>query len=1188
MDSDSLRALEALMSEFFDGRTMNSRIREIEELLNNFSKEKDAWRHCLHFLSATSNEYVMMFCMTVLDNLINKQWVVMVGMDRLEIRSTLYKLLLNHHKDFPNFVRNKLVKLIVDIGRLDWPHFYPDFFPNIIQLVQQPETVNLGLVMLLTTSEELICPREDLCVARKDELYRLLLQQVPVILGLLMGILESVLEKRRHLVTATPPPSPTHGQSDLSRSPFSSSPLHTGTLLCSVFKSLSNKNPFYSQPSLDAESHYTCTLALNCLSHLFGWIPLSTHITPNVLNVIFQYASFGCFGNTASHCESHHEGCGSSSTCSLSGPPTLQNDRAACFGLATQGNAEQQNPSLAILAMECVNEIIAKNFLPADFEDFLLHVFQNAFYLLQRMVKDGMTIHSSVIIPIGSNLFENIDESYIEKFTEFLRLFVSIHLRRFVGNSQFPVLEFLTLLYKYTFQQSTHESFIACLDVWSIFLDFLAHNGKLMSNIEEGAVRERYESILLLFVSELQHKVQFSYNQAELEELDDETFDDDHETEWQNFLRQNLDVIAKVAEILPGETCRILYLPFEESLDAYLGLEQYIVPDDVHGRRLNVTAENECPRLHCLLRDLSTLLQAFGTLSSRFTGDAFIPWYDRTRDIVDRVCHCATYGSRVCLFNVVTAVPTVLRLDFIEVHAQTLVTLKAFVHWISQLFGEASKQGEDRERVHELVSVIVSASLPMINKEIPEKIVLSAAQLLSSLTFTVRPPGLLHLFTIQEFCNGFGQGRIEQLSLDSQMLIYQALNNVLLLPWRNTNDADQQWLMRSEQHARFTHALTASFLQIKETQGFLERRDLHEEAKRVITRTMHILQYLTESLEGEGTKSKQIFYQNTQESIHATLPLLKVYLNQPDISELILSFFLASFKVLRVQMGVSYTEQVIQTFLSLFTREQLTETIFQENSMGVKVVERLLKILQLIIQEPGTAFKTFLPNTINLCIEHIYPLLAERSSPDVKPSLFELLYQVLLNNWRYFFKSSILSPMVQVSQEQVENQSQFTSIMQAFGQSFLQPDIAIFRQNLQALENLNSKWKLYHKDIFKELMLSQFLNVLLQALVQKSHDLLQEEIGITIYNMAAVNFNAFYSTFLLQFLQNCNSLDDSQKSLLSHNFKVEMDLPSFTRGIHRLVNDLRYYRLCNSSLSSGPMLPTLVQGVENSMVTSES
>ena len=43
--------------------------------------------------------------------------------------------------------------------------------------------------------------------------------------------------------------------------------------------------------------------------------------------------------------------------------------------------------------------------------------------------------------------------SYVEKFTEFLRLFVSIHLRRFENNNMFPILEFLSLLFKYTFKQ---------------------------------------------------------------------------------------------------------------------------------------------------------------------------------------------------------------------------------------------------------------------------------------------------------------------------------------------------------------------------------------------------------------------------------------------------------------------------------------------------------------------------------------------------------------------------------------------------------------------------------------------------------------------------------------------------------------------------------------------------------------
>lgn len=95
----------------------------------------------------------------------------------------------------------------------------------------------------------------------------------------------------------------------------------------------------------------------------------------------------------------------------------------------------------------------------------------------------------------------------------------------------------------------------------------------------------------------------------------------------------------------------------------------------------------------------------------------------------------------------------------------------------------------------------------------------------------------------------------------------------------------------------------------------------------------------------------------------------------------------------------------------------------------------------------------------------------QRPSPDVKAALFALLHSILQNNWRYFFKSNILSGLLPVertlasSESDMDHQEQFVAIMEAFGQSFLQPDISIFKQNIEYLEKLNTKWKLYHKVI---------------------------------------------------------------------------------------------------------------------------
>lgn len=63
--------------------------------------------------------------------------------------------------------------------------------------------------------------------------------------------------------------------------------------------------------------------------------------------------------------------------------------------------------------------------------------------------------------------------------------------------------------------------------------------------------------------------------------------------------------------------------------------------------------------------------------------------------------------------------------------------------------------------------------------------------------------------------------------------------------------------------------------------------------------------------------------------------------------------------------------------LSLVCREQLAESILHEGSTGCRVVEKFLKILQVVVQEPGQVFKPFLPSIISLCMEQVYPIIAE-------------------------------------------------------------------------------------------------------------------------------------------------------------------------------------------------------------------
>ncbi|XP_032698564.1 exportin-6 isoform X3 [Lontra canadensis] len=1063
----SLRALESLMTEFFHDCTTNERKREIEELLDNFAQQIGAWRLCLYFLSSTRNDYVMMYSLTVFENLINKMWLGVPSQDKMEIRSCLPKLLLAHHKTLPYFIRNKLCKVIVDIGRQDWPMFYHDFFTNILQLIQSPVTTPLGLIMLKTTSEELACPREDLSVARKEELRKLLLDQVQAVLGLLTGILETVWDK--HSVTAaTPPPSPTSGES--------------GDLLSNLLQSPSSAKLLNQPiPILDAESEYICSLALECLAHLFSWIPLSASITPSLLTTIFHFARFGCDIRARKMASVN----GSSQNCVLG----------------------QERGRLGVLAMSCINELMSKNCVPMEFEEYLLRMFQQTFYLLQKITKDN-NAHT-----VKSRL-EELDESYVEKFTDFLRLFVSVHLRRIESYSQFPVVEFLTLLFKYTFHQPTHEGYFSCLDIWTLFLDYLT--SKIKSRLgDKEAVLNRYEDALVLLLTEVLNRIQFRYNQAQLEELDDETLDDDQQTEWQRYLRQSLEVVAKVMELLPTHAFSTLFPVLQDNLEVYLGLQQFIVTSG-SGHRLNITAENDCRRLHCSLRDLSSLLQAVGRLAEYFIGDVFAARFSDALTVVERLVKVTLYGSQIKLYNIETAVPSVLKPDLIDVHAQSLAALQAYSHWLAQYCSEAHRQ--NTQQFVTLISTTMDAVTPLISTKVQDKLLLSACHLLVSLATTVRPVFLISIPAVQKVFNRITDASAQRLVDKAQVLVCRALSNILLLPWPNLPENEQQWPVRSINHASLISALSRDYRNLKP---------------------------------------------------NAVAPQRKMPLDD-NVTDEMLSFFLTLFRGLRVQMGVPFTEQIIQTFLNMFTREQLADSILNEGSTGCRVVEKFLKILQVVVQEPGQVFKPFLPSIISLCMEQVYPIIAERPSPDVKAELFELLFRTLHHNWRHFFKSSILASVQRgVTEEPMENEPQFSAIMQAFGQSFLQPDIHLFKQNLFYLETLNTKQKLYHKKIFRTTMLFQFVNVLLQVLVHKSHDLLQEEIGIAVYNMASVDFDGFFAAFLPEFLTSCDGVDANQKNVLGRNFKMDRDLPSFTQNVHRLVNDLRYYRLCNDSLPPG-------------------
>ena len=67
----------------------------------------------------------------------------------------------------------------------------------------------------------------------------------------------------------------------------------------------------------------------------------------------------------------------------------------------------------------------------------------------------------------------------------------------------------------------------------------------------------KYRGFLLL-ASEVLKQLQFRCVHDKLEELNDDEFDDDEETEWQHYLRASIECIMRVADVFPNDILRIL------------------------------------------------------------------------------------------------------------------------------------------------------------------------------------------------------------------------------------------------------------------------------------------------------------------------------------------------------------------------------------------------------------------------------------------------------------------------------------------------------------------------------------------------------------------------------------------------------------------------------------------------------
>ena len=158
-----------------------------------------------------------------------------------------------------------------------------------------------------------------------------------------------------------------------------------------------------------------------------------------------------------------------------------------------------------------------------------------------------------------------------------------------------PLVDFLSLLFQFTFLQKSPEAILACLEVWAAVCDYL-EGSKEAGKVE---VIGRYTEALAALVSELLRRMH-----AVLANLDDDRIGEDGITEWQAFLNACLELVMRIAELLPEQTLATVEVVWRDTSAAYLGLENQVEGSNGQ-RRLNteqrIQVSSQSSQLHSFL-----------------------------------------------------------------------------------------------------------------------------------------------------------------------------------------------------------------------------------------------------------------------------------------------------------------------------------------------------------------------------------------------------------------------------------------------------------------------------------------------------------------------------------------------------------------------------------------------------------
>ncbi|KAJ3292274.1 Exportin-6 [Borealophlyctis nickersoniae] len=1052
--------LNALLQEFFeDQATSPHRKKEIESILTNFKKQPHAILFCQELLQhPDTSPYAAWYSLSVYEDLL-PQWYTGSAMsprDRLDCRTFLFDLLRERYQSLPPYVANKLSKLVVDIGRKEYPQDWPTFMHDIFAL--KDRSLILCLVLCKTVVDEFMSTRDDVSAARKAELKAHLLQEAPAIVLLALEVLTAIYDR---CILAPPAfASPVDGLDarfgiglhSPVKSPHS---LHLPSIGISPSKGGFPTTPVSSTSGdtilhgghISGDDALLCQLALDILHSLLAWIPLSDTLhVPQVLTTIFKFVQ-------------------------------LNDDSTVAMGS---------------MGMTCLNELMSRNYVPREFLTFLMLISQQVCELLRYLTDDSN----------GTPKIIGLDETYRMKFTEFLDHFVGKHIGRAEATADFPLNEFLILLFKFTFSQPPSESYVACLHIWDTFLEYII--SKKATSRDDAQTAEyirRYEDGLVSVAKEVGKRLQFTENGDQLRDIDDER-DGEAESDWEKFFRRlrSVDVSAKTAELYPNQVLLFLFDSVIKHSDALL----------------NIRDHGQAGALNDHASDMIAVACIFGRLSHLFTAD-FESNVSSATSLLER------FIGLLALPHIRN--PTPFRNPELLGACRKLLLftcLALYIHWFAAYRAIVQQNEAEEAGFRGLLEPMVQLALSSLEDH--ADISLAASGLLCSITGTVKP-NILDLPIIQQYLHVV---HTESMSYPhaTKVNVYKFITYMYVLPFGNVSDEEIR--SRSSAFGEFSQGLFGPYQQLLASD--LAHGPAQSKVKRQVRHAVEAMCAMMEAVGSEGTNAKEMVYSIVKPVIRPT-----------------------------ISREEDFIPETLQLFLGILSRSGLKGALGTRE--GSEILDKFVLVLDSLVGDTSKSFEGMLPSIIAFCTNELDECVQDENIPidEARSHFYSLVHKILSHHWRFFFGSHV-NRLIGRSTSDTLHEDELRKLLQVIYKSFTTTNADIFRQNLSALQDLDSRYSMYSKDVFRETMLLTFVAQFLNCLLNKSHDLLREDIIAGVTKMILADVPRFREQLVPSFISTrCAGMSHEQQVAVGNYLNSIQDSTNCPELLGLLVNDYGYF-----------------------------